>query len=67
MNPLPSKWKSHGPRFAGETRVKLFGVPLDWTTGDLWEIFHEEGHITFIDLFVGSDGHKMDQGSVSFW
>ena len=49
-----------------EIHVMLFRLSPTISTGDLWSSFHDEGNITFIEIFEDSSGSRTGKAKIKF-
>ena len=49
-----------------EIHVILFRLSPTISTGDLWSNFHDEGNITFIEIFEDSSGSRTGKAKIKF-
>ena len=49
-----------------EIHVILFRLSPTISTGDLWKSFHDEGNITFIEIFEDSSGSRTGKAKIKF-
>lgn len=49
-----------------ELGVKVFDLPSDTTTGDLWKRFSQEGTVVYIDIYENTKGQPDGKACVRF-
>lgn len=54
------------PEGFNNVRMRMYRVPTDITTKELYKIFSKYGDIDFIDLVNNDGGHRIDQATIIF-